>query len=64
MVQIHPDSLDDTTAFGAIIAGNLGMFNLIAAYSSVDDSAVPIANCGTGVKTPLYTQMVLTTVGL
>ena len=57
--QISPDGLDDTTAFGAKIAGNLGMFDLSAAYSSVDDGFVRVANLGTNVKTPLYTQSIL-----
>jgi len=63
--QISPDGaiLDDTTAFGAKITGNFGMFDLLAAYSSVDNPsvgklAVPIHNLGTGVKTPLYTQSI------
>jgi len=57
--QVKPDGLDDTTAWGAKIGGNLGMFGLSAAYSSVDDGAVPVYNMGTNVKTPLYTQSVL-----
>jgi hypothetical protein len=48
----------DTTAFGAKIGGNFGMFDASVAYSSVDDGSVPIHNLGTGVKTPLYTQMI------
>jgi hypothetical protein len=50
---------DDTTAFGAKIGGNFGMFDASVAYSSVDAGSVPIHNLGTGVKTPLYTQMIL-----
>ena len=57
--QISPDGLDDTTAWGVKLAGNLGMFDLFAAYTSVDDGAVKIANFGTSVKTPLYTQSIL-----
>jgi len=56
--QISPDGLDDTTAFGAKVTANLGMFDLIAAYSSVDDGTVNVENLGTNVKTPLYTQMI------
>ncbi len=51
--------LEDTTAFGAKIGGNLGMFDASLAYSSVDDGSLAIENVGTGVKTPLYTQMIL-----
>lgn len=57
--QISPDGLDDTTGYGIKIAGNLGMFSLFAAYTSVDDGAVKMANFGTSVKTPLYTQSIL-----
>jgi len=57
--QVDPDGLDSTSGFGAKIAGNLGGFGLAAAYSSVDDGAVPVHNLGTGVKTPLYTQSIL-----
>jgi len=57
--QVMPDGVDDSTAFGAKIAGNLGMFGLALAYSSVDDGVVPVYNMGTNVKTPLYTQSIL-----
>lgn len=49
----------DTTAFGAKVGGNFGMFDASVAYSTVNDGDIPIHNLGTGVKTPLYTQMVL-----
>ena len=62
--QVSPDNADDTSAFGAKIGGKFGMFTAMAAYTSVDeDGAVPIFNLGTGVKSPLYTQMVLNNVG-
>ena len=57
--QIDPDSLESTSGWGAKIAGNLGMFDLFAAYTSVDDGTVKMANFGTSVKTPLYTQSIL-----
>ncbi|PHS41053.1 MAG: hypothetical protein COB07_03415 [Sulfurovum sp.] len=56
--QISPDDLDNTTAFGAKVTTNLGMFDLLAAYSTVNDGALDLVNLGTGVKTPLYTQMI------
>ena len=58
--QVSPDGrgLDNTTAWGAKITGNLSMFSLLAAYSSVDDGTVNIENLGTNVKTPLYTQAI------
>jgi len=58
--QINPDGAGDTTtAIGAKVTGKAGPAALSLAYSTVDDGAVPVANFGTGVKTPLYTQMVL-----
>ncbi len=59
--QINPDAagLDSTTAMGAKVSGKAGSAALSLAYSSVDDGAVAAHNLGTGVKTPLYTQMVL-----
>ena len=52
------DFESDTTAWGAKIGGNVSMFSQIAAYSSVDDGDTGVFNVG-GVKTPLYTQMIL-----
>jgi hypothetical protein len=57
--QISPEnSLDDTTVFGAKVTGNAGPVSLKVAYSTVDDGPVAVKNVGTGVKTPLYTQMI------
>ena len=57
--QIDPsNSLDKTTAFGAKISGKVEEVALSLAYSSVDDGDVSFQNVGTGVKTPLYTQMI------
>jgi hypothetical protein len=49
---------NDTTAFGAEIGGSMDMFSASVAYSSVDDGDAGVFNVG-GVKTPLYTQMIL-----
>ena len=51
------DLADDAVAYGLMASANLGMFNASVAYSSTDENA-PFANVG-GVKTPLYTQMIL-----
>ncbi len=51
--------VEDTTAFGAKVGGNFGMFDASVAYSSVDEGTIPAHNLGTGVKTPLYTQLIL-----
>jgi len=62
--QIDPDGLGDTTsAFGAKLGAKFGMFTAMAAYSSVGDGLVGMTNFGTGIKSPLYTQMVLNNVG-
>jgi hypothetical protein len=52
------DFADDTTAFGAKIGGTFGMFSASVAYSTVNDGGIGVFNVG-GVKTPLYTQMIL-----
>jgi len=58
--QVNPTGAGaTTTAMGAKVSGKAGSSALSLAYSTVDDGAVPIHNLGTGVKTPLYTQMVL-----
>jgi len=57
---------DDVVAFGLKAGGNFGMFDASLAYSNVNDGGVAIPkttpkglfNVG-GVKTPLYTQMIL-----
>ncbi len=53
------NNLEETTAFGAKITGKAGPLGVTLAYSTVDDGDIPIQNVGTGVKTPLYTQMIL-----
>jgi len=49
---------NDTTAFGAKISGNINIFSAEVAYSTVDEGDSGLFNVG-GVKTPLYTQMIL-----
>jgi len=57
--QIDPsNNLDKTTAFGAKVSGKIEDVALSLAYSSVNDGDVSLQNVGTGVKTPLYTQMI------
>jgi hypothetical protein len=62
--KISPDSaaFDDTTAFGAKVTGKVGAVGLKAIYTSVDAPAtgkvgVAFQNTGTGIKSPLYSQM-------
>jgi len=58
--QITPENnLNDTTAMGLKVSGKAGPVALTLAYSTVDDGTVAFKNVGTGVKTPLYTQMIL-----
>lgn len=59
---LSPDDagMDDTNAFGAKIGIKpMKPLALSLAYSTVDDGSLNTVNLGTGVKTPLYTQMVL-----
>jgi len=49
---------NDAQAFGLKAGGNFGMFDASLAYSNVNDAAYGLLNVG-GVKTPLYTQMIL-----
>jgi len=57
--QIDPsNNLEKTTAFGAKVSGKVQKVALSLAYSSVDDGDVSLQNVGTGIKTPLYTQMI------
>jgi hypothetical protein len=57
--QIDPSNgLDTTTTYGAKVTGKANNVNLKLAYSTVDEGPVSVQNVGTGVKTPLYTQMI------
>ncbi len=53
---------DDTVGYGVKLSGKIGMFNVMAAYSSMDDDgAIPLANTATGgKKTKLYTANIYT----
>jgi len=57
---------EDTVAFGAKVGAQFSMFDTSfgasVAFSSVDEGTVGITNFGTGVKSPLYTQMILNNV--
>jgi len=48
----------DSKAVGVKVSGNAGPAKVSLAYSKTNNGAVPTHNLGTGVKTPLYTQMV------
>jgi len=64
-------SMNDTTAFGAKVGANFSIFSASVAYSSVDDGDFRVTNLATiqnpspgiGIKSPLYTQMVLNNIG-
>jgi len=58
--QLSPDggAFKNTTAYGVKVAGKAASAKLSLAYTSVDDGTLSVQNVGTGVKTPLYTQMV------
>ena len=57
--NIDPDGLNDTTAYGIKASVKpMDALTVCAAYTSVDDGVVSVQNVGTGIKTPLFTQMV------
>ena len=70
MIMPAASALDDTSGFGVKIGGKVGMFNVMAAYSSMDDdgtitlgnTATMVSSTGTnnasGWKTKLYTQAI------
>ena len=49
----------DSKAIGAKVAGKAGPATISLAYSKTNNGAVATRNLGTGVKTPLYTQMIV-----
>lgn len=51
--------INDTTAYGAKVTGTFGIFDAMLAYSDVNDGDLGVKELGAGVKTPLYTQMIL-----
>jgi len=61
--QISPDGADSTTAVGAKVSGKVAMVNLSAAYTQVSSKGIANISNTTGIKSPLYTQMVLNNVG-
>jgi len=58
MGDAAPVNPNDTTAWGAKAGYDFGMINASVSYSSVDDGDTGVFNVG-GIKTPLYTQMIL-----
>ena len=58
MLMPEADNTDDTTAIGVKAGATLGPVYLQVAYSTVDDGTAAVKNLGTGIKTPLYTQMI------
>jgi len=58
--QIMPNASGarDSKAVGVKVSGKAGPANISVAYSKTNNGAVATNNLGTGVKTPLYTQMV------
>ena len=58
--QLSPDGagLNDTKVLGAKVTGKASNVNLSLAYTKVNRGTLSVQNVGTGVKTPLYTQMV------
>lgn len=57
-IMPNASGANDSKAVGIKVSGKAGPANLIVAYSKTNNGAVATNNLGTGVKTPLYTQMV------
>ncbi len=57
-VWLDAAGTSDTKAFGAKVSGKIDIVNASLAYSHVNNSTVGVSNLG-GIKTPLYTQMIL-----
>ncbi len=53
------DGTNDTKVVGAKVSSKVSGVNLSLAYSKVNNGTLSVQNVGTGVKTPLYTQMIL-----
>lgn len=57
--NIDPDTIADTTAFGIKASIKpMDALTVCAAYTDVDNGVVSVQNVGTGIKSPLFTQMV------
>ena len=56
--QLKPDGLNDTNVLGVKASAKTNGVNLSLAYSKVGAGTLSVQNVGTGVKTPLYTQMI------
>ncbi len=50
---------DNTNAYGLKASGQVSNINLFTAYSHVNNGTRELRNLGTGIKTPLYTQLIL-----
>ena len=59
--RLSPDGagLNDTDAAGIKVSGKASNVNLSLAYTKTGGGTLSVQNVGTGVKTPLYTQMIL-----
>ena len=58
--KLSPDlaTENDTNTAGIKLSGKAGPANLSAAYTKTTNGVLSVQNVGTGVKTPLYTQMI------
>ncbi len=65
VIMPSASALDDTSGFGVKIGGKISMFDVMAAYSSMDDkgtitlgNTATMSNSASGWKTKLYTQAI------
>jgi hypothetical protein len=63
-ISMTDSSLNDSKGLGVKVSGKAGPAGLTLAYSKTNNGTVGIQNLGTGVKTPLYTQMILNQVAI
>jgi hypothetical protein len=63
-VSLNASGTKDNKAMGAKVSAKTDLAMLTLAYSKTNNGSAAIHNLGTGVKTPLYTQMILNQVAI
>ena len=63
-ISVNSSGTKDSKAMGIKVSSKVGTTGVTLAYSKTNNGTVAIHNLGTGVKTPLYTQMILNQVAI
>jgi len=63
-ISVNASGTKDSKAMGIKVSSKVGTTGVTLAYSKTNNGTVAIHNLGTGVKTPLYTQMILNQVAI